>query len=287
MEENEDIGMDQLIDILGKETATEEKKEEMIEEKKEGEETTDLEGLEEKVMEETEEIEVPQEVEGETEETEKETEAEETEAEVRDEEIERMLTEPEPAPPTPTETEVETAGGTLVVRKYSTPLEAEVLSDMDQAIALAGGDLGTLSSKVLEEYVYSVAGKPVLSLAGIFKVARMKGNIEVKIERIERTPRRCVYKATARDLDKNITVEAVGVVDLDIIKKQVERLKEEAKKGLRSTERDYEAKLERAEEFMEELASSYARRNALRCLIDEREWAYKFSKALIQKKSPT
>ena len=286
MEENEDIGMDQLIDILGKETK-EEKKEEMIEEKKE-EEAVDLESLEEKVTEEVEETEVPQEVEGETEETEKETEAEEeTEAEVKDEEIERMLTEPKPAPPTPTETGVETAGGTLVVRKYSTPLEAEVLSDMDQAIALAGGDLGTLSSKVLEEYVYSVAGKPVLSLAGIFKVARMKGNIEVKIERIERTPRRCVYKATARDLDKNITVEAVGVVDLDIIKKQVERLKEEAKKGLRSTERDYEAKLERAEEFMEELASSYARRNALRCLIDEREWAYKFSKALIQKKSPT
>jgi len=258
-----------------KEKATE-KKEEETEKKEEEEEVTDLEGLElEKSFEEeekTEEVESTQEVESKAEE----------ERKTEDVEIEKMLTEPET-----TETEVETTGGTLLVKKYDTPLEAEVLTDMDQAIALSGGDLGALSSKVLEDYVYSIAGKPVLSLAGIYKVARMKGNIEVKIERIERTPRRCVYKATAKDLDTNVTIEAVGVVDLDIIEKQVERLKEEARKGLRSMERDYEAKLERAQEFMEELASSYAKRNALRCLIDEREWAYRFSKLLIEKKSPT
>jgi len=168
------------------------------------------------------------------------------------------------------------------VDKKSVDIFDASMRDMEQAIAMIEGT----SPEALTDYVYTINGKPVLSLAGIYYVARLRGNIEVKIERIERTSTRCVYKATARDIEKNFTIEAIGVVDLEVIEEQVRRLEKAADMGYKPKSRDYSAKLDRAKDFMEELASAYARRNALRALIDERVWAYRLAKEVVKSKSP-
>ena len=174
------------------------------------------------------------------------------------------------------EFEREVGGGLVqVVKEFEEPSEAE-LYDAMQAVKME------VMPEAIPDYVVMIAGKPVLTYMGILKAAVERGNIEVTVERIERTSRRVVYKAIVRDLERNIKLEGIGIVDLDIEEEKIKRLKEKYKNDPYRI-RNYDEQLARLKEYMEQIAFSRAQRNALKLVIDERYWAYKWSKEIIRK----
>ncbi len=133
--------------------------------------------------------------------------------------------------------------------------------------------------EAMSDYVIDIAGKPVLTYAGILRAAVETGNIECTVEIIENTQRRSVCKAKARHLERNITIEGIGIVDLDIEEERIRRLKEKYSGNPRRY-RDYDEQLARLKEYKLQIAFSRAQRNALRCLINEREFARMWSRYL-------
>jgi len=175
------------------------------------------------------------------------------------------------------EKEVEVGGGLVqVVKEFEEPSEAELFDAM-QAVKME------IAPEAVVDYVVTIAGKPVLTYMGILKAAVERGNIEVTVERIERTSRRVVYKAIVRDLEKNVKLEGIGVVDLDIEEEKIKRLKEKYKNEPNRI-RNYDEQLARVKEYMEQIAFSRAQRNALKLVIDERYWAHKFKDMIVIRK---
>lgn len=175
------------------------------------------------------------------------------------------------------EKEVEVGGGLVqVVKEFEEPSEAELFDAM-QAVKME------IAPEAVVDYVVTIAGKPVLTYMGILKAAVERGNIEVTVERIERTSRRVVYKAIVRDLEKNVKLEGIGIVDLDIEEEKIKRLKEKYKNDPHRI-RNYDEQLARVKEYMEQIAFSRAQRNALKLVIDERYWAHKFKDMIVIRK---
>ena len=175
------------------------------------------------------------------------------------------------------EKEVEVGGGLVqVVKEFEEPSEAELFDAM-QAVKME------IAPEAVVDYVVTIAGKPVLTYMGILKAAVERGNIEVTVERIERTSRRVVYKAIVRDLEKNVKLEGIGIVDLDIEEEKIKRLKEKYKNEPNRI-RNYDEQLARVKEYMEQIAFSRAQRNALKLVIDERYWAHKFKDMIVIRK---
>lgn len=175
------------------------------------------------------------------------------------------------------EKEVEVGGGLVqVVKEFEEPSEAELFDAM-QAVKME------IAPEAVVDYVVTIAGKPVLTYMGILKAAVERGNIEVTVERIERTSRRVVYKAIVRDLEKNVKLEGIGIVDLDIEEEKIKRLKEKYKNDPYRI-RNYDEQLARVKEYMEQIAFSRAQRNALKLVIDERYWAHKFKDMIVIRK---
>jgi hypothetical protein len=145
--------------------------------------------------------------------------------------------------------------------------------DEDQIIA-------DLEGRVVEDYVISIAGKPALSYAGILKVVRMQGGFEVlELEQLERTDKLCIYRAKVRDSKTGNVAIAIGKVDLEREKQRMEEKKK--KEPDPAKHKRWEEAYQNMVYFMEEIASSFAKRNAFKMLIDEREWAYKLADKLM------
>jgi len=173
------------------------------------------------------------------------------------------------------EREIETGSGLVLqqkVREVEGVEEMDIEIDTDQMIKME------LEPDAVHDYVVIISGKPVLTYAGILRAATLRGNIHITdIKRIERTSRRVVYIATVHDLEKNVILHGIGVVDLDIEEEKIKRLKEKYKHDPYRI-RNYDEQLARMKEYMEQIAFSRAQRNALRAVINERDWAYKIAK---------
>ncbi len=161
-----------------------------------------------------------------------------------------------------------------LLRSVESPEEAE-LEDIKYMIAEAMPD-------AVADYVIDIAGKPVLTYAGILKAAVETGNIECTVEPVEISQRRVIFKAKAKHLERNVIVEGIGVVDLDIEEERIRRLKEKYKNDPYRL-RNYDEQLARLKEYRIQIAFSRAQRNALKYLINEREWAHKFKLMLFRK----